>query len=295
MRRTPDYSTHQSQLEAFYASQGCDTTGRKLLPTMMPTTMPVPVISEETPKKLSFFGKLFGRGKDCKKTDLPDQPSPFKGFASGGGGGCCGGGAALAVAGGGGRKSTSKPKMSHPHPSCGHWICEHLHSYEAGHGAIVLPCFNYHSKDGSIEPVVILGFERGSWNLFCEGMKHTDCGCWLECLMRTLREECKLILTRPIQVSDVKLGPIIGTKTPSFYVELDSSMVSHHLSRGVLNAHVASDNANPALPKDYKEIQAIGFFKRRDNDLFSVPGNPHRSTFSDVVRTWLKESSKSSK
>lgn len=287
--------THENLLAAWLKSEGCDpsvpvprrVTGGAGLASA--TTKPGPVISEEKPKKLSFFGKLFGGGKDCKKTDPPDPPSPFTGFAGGGCGGCCGGGAALAVAGGG--KSSSKPKMSHPRPSCGHWICEHLDSYKAGHGAIVLPCFNDRSKDGSIEPVVILGFERGSWNLFCEGMKHTDCGCWLECLMRTLREECKLILTRPIQVSDVKLGPIIGTKTPSFYVELDSSMVSHHLSRGVLNAHVASDNANPALPKDYKEIQAIGFFKRDGKKLVSLPGNPHRSTFSDVVNAWLKESS----
>jgi hypothetical protein len=254
------------------------------------TTKPGTVISEEKPKKLSFFGRLFGGGKDFKKTDPPDPsdpPSPFTGFAGGGGGGC-GGGAALAVAGGG--KSSSKPKMS-PRPSCRHWICIHLDSYKGGHGAIVLPCFNYRSKDGSMKPVVILVFEKGSWNLSCEGMNHADCGCWLACIMRALREECKLFLTRPIQVSDITLGPIIGTKTPSFYVELDSSMVSHDLSRGVLNAHVASDNANPALPKDYKEIQAIGFFMRRDNDLVSVPGNPHRSTFSDVVRTWLKESS----
>jgi hypothetical protein len=69
-------------------------------------------------------------------------------------------------------------------------------------------------------------------------------------------------------------------------------MVSHHLSRGVLNAHVASDNSNLALPKDYKEIGAIGFFKRVGRELVSLPGNPHKSTFSDVVNTWLVESSK---
>jgi hypothetical protein len=256
------------------------------------TTKPGSVISEETPKKKGFFEKLFDGGKDSKKTDPPDPsdpPSPFTGFAGGGGGGC-GGGAALAVAGGG--KSSSKPKMSHPRPLCGHWICKHLDSYKAGHGAIVLPCFNDRSKDGSIKPVVILVFEKGSWNLICEGMNHADCGCWLACVMRALREECKLFLTRPIQESDIKLGPIIGTKTPSFYVELDIMMVSHDLSRGVLNAQVAADNANPALPKDYKEIQAIGFFMRRGNELFSVPGNPHKSKFSDVVDTWLVKSSK---
>jgi hypothetical protein len=110
--------------------------------------------------------------------------------------------------------------------------------------------------------------------------------------MRALREECTLFLTRPIQESDIKLGPIIGTKTPSFYVELDSMMVSHDLSRGVLNAQVAADIANPALPKDYKEIQAIGFFERVGKKLVSLPGNSHRSTFSDVVNTWLVESSK---
>lgn len=279
--------THRSQLEAFYVSQGCDPeTGRQLLPTTMPTTMPAPVISKKKPTKQGFFEKLFG-----KEPEPPDPPSPFTGFAGGGCGGGCGGGAALAVAGGG--KPSSKPKISHPRPSCRHWFCKHLDSYKAGHGAIVLPCFNYRSKDGSIKPVVILVFEKGSWNLICEGMNHADCGCWLACVMRALREECKLILTRPIQESDIKLGPIIGTKTPSFYVELDSSMVSHDLSRGVLNAQVAADNADPALSKDYKEIGAIGFFERVGKKLVSVPGNPHKSTFSDVVDTWLVESSKS--
>lgn len=290
MSRTDKRATHQSLLEAFYVSQGCDLkTGRKLLPTTMLTTIPDPVISEKKSKKMGLFEKLFGGGKGCKEPDPPSPPSPpspFTGFAGGG----CGGGAALAVAGGG--KPTSKPKISHPRPSCGHWICKHLDSNKAGHGAIVLPCFNYRSKDGSIKPVVILVFEKGSWNLICEGMNHADCGCWLACVMRALREECKLFLTRPIQESDIKLGPIIGTKTPSFYVELDSMMVSHDLSRGVLNAQVAADIANPALPKDYKEIQAIGFFERVGKKLVSLPGNSHRSTFSDVVNTWLVESSK---
>jgi hypothetical protein len=72
-------------------------------------------------------------------------------------------------------------------------------------------------------------------------------------------------------------------------------MVSHDLSRGILNAQVAADNANPALTADYKEIQAIGFFERVGKKLVSLPGNPRKSTFSAVVDTWLVESSKSSK
>jgi len=201
----------------------------------------------------------------------------------------------VSVSGGGGASvAGGRKRSSNPPPSCGHLVCKHLRGNKAGHGTIVLPCFNYHSKDGSIKSVVILGFEKGSWNLFCEGMNHADRGCWIACIQRALREECKLLITRTIQVSDITLGPIIGTKTPSFYVELDSTMVSHDLSRGVLNAQVAADNANPALPKDYKEIQSIGFFERVGKKLVSVPGNSHRSTFSDVVRTWLEESSKSS-
>jgi hypothetical protein len=223
-----------------------------------------------------------GRRKVADGTTLSPSLASFVSYV---------GGAAVA----GGREPTSKPKFFHQRPSCEHWICKHLDRYEAGHGAIVLPCFMYHSKDGSTKPVVILGFEKGSWNLFCEGMNHADCGCWLACVMRALREECKLFLTRPIQESDITLGPIIGTKTPSFYVELDSSMVSHDLSRGILNAQVAADNANPALTPDYKEIQAIGFFERVGKKLVSLPGNPRKSTFSAVVDTWLVESSKSSK
>ena len=52
MSGTHRRDTHQNLLTAFFVSQACDPrTGRKFLPTTMPTTMPAPVISEKKPKK----------------------------------------------------------------------------------------------------------------------------------------------------------------------------------------------------------------------------------------------------
>ena len=202
--------------------------------------------------------------------------------AGGGGGAFAGGGAAVASPHHGGGK------RSHPAPTCGHDLCTHLHRDGAGHGAIVLPVFEYHCKDGSKKSVVIIGFEKGSWNLLCERMEGKDIGCWIRTIDRALREEGKIFLSRHLEEADIRLGNLIHT-TPVFYVQLDRSMVTHDLSRGVLNAQVAADKTNPSLSSCYQEIKAIGFFERVGNRLVPLDGNPagYPNTFSPVVRSWL--------
>ncbi len=221
-------------------------------------------------------------------TALSDTPSSAPlpssaGFARGGGGcAVAGGGAAVVSPHHGGSKK------SHPAPTCGHALCTHLQNSDAGHGGIVLLVFEYRCSDGSKKSVVIMGFEKGSWNFFCEKMEHKDKGCWIRTIVRALREEGKIFPSRYLQDSDIKLGKPIG-RTPVFYVQLDRSMVTHDLSRGVLNAQVAADNSNSSLPACYKEIQAIGFFERDGNRLVPLPGNPasYPDTFSRVVQSWL--------
>jgi hypothetical protein len=202
--------------------------------------------------------------------------------AGGGGGAFAGGGAAVASPHHGGGK------RSHPAPTCGHDLCTHLHRDGAGHGAIVLPVFQYKCSDGSKKSVVIMVFEKGFWNLLCEGMEGKDIGCWIRTIDRALREEGKIFLSRHLEEADIRLGNLIRT-TPVFYVQLDRSMVTHDLSRGVLNAQVAVENSNTSLPSCYKEIRAIGFFERVGNRLVPLDGNPagYLNTFSPVVRSWL--------
>jgi hypothetical protein len=207
------------------------------------------------------------------------------GFARGGGGGAVAGGGGGAVA-----ASHHHGGKTHSAPTCGHARCTHLHNTGAGHGAIVLPVFAYVCTDRSKKSVVISGFEKGSWNLFCEKMEGKDNGCFIATVERALREEAKIILSRRLENDDIKLGNPIG-RTPVFYVQLDRSMVTHNLSRGVLNAQVSADNGNPSLPSCYKENQAIGFFERIGYNLVPLPGNPNPSSypniFSRVVQSWL--------
>lgn len=221
---------------------------------------------------------------------LSSAPLPsLSGFARGGGGGGAvargGGGGAVASPHHGGRKKT------HSAPKCGHARCADLHTRRAGHGAIVLPFFEYKFPDGSNKPVIIMGFETrrsgNFWNFFCEKMDKSDHGCWIATIARALREEAKIFLSRNLEDSDIRLDNPIG-KTPVFYVQLDRTMVTHKLSRGVLNAQVAADNSDSRLPDCYKEIQAIGFFERIGNNLVPLDGNPagYPNTFSDVVNTW---------
>lgn len=212
------------------------------------------------------------------------SPPSLAGVARGGGGG--------AVAGGGGAATAASHhhsgKKSHSAPTCGHTLCTHLHGIGAGHGGIVIPYFEYHCKDGSKKSVVIMGFEKGSWNLICEKTENSDYKCWIATIARALREEGKISLSSHLEDSDIKLGNPIG-RTPVFYVQLDRSMVTHDLSRGVLNAQLAADNADPSLPRCYKEIKAIGFFERVGNNLVALPGNPvgYPNTFSPIVQSWL--------
>jgi len=232
------------------------------------------------------FGQLqYAEMHAALLSKLSSACSPsLAGFARGGSGG---GGA---VAGGGGAVAASHTHggKTHSTPTCGHALCTHLHNIKAGHAAIVLPVFEYRCKNGSTKSIVIMGFEKGSWNLFCEKMEDTDNGCWIATIARALREEAKIFPSRYLEDSDIRLGKPIG-KTPVFYVQLDRSMVIHDLSRGVLNAQVAADNSDRSLPPCYKEIQAIGFFERVENRLVPVPGNPAglSNTFSSVVQSWL--------
>ena len=229
------------------------------------------------------------------------RPPSLAGFARGGGGSVAGGGdgavaggGGSAVAGGGGSAVASPHhsggKKPHSAPTCGHSLCTDLHNSDAGHGGIVLPFFEYRCSDGSKKFVVMMGYEKGSWNLFCEKMEDKDRGCWILTVARALKEEGKIDLSRDLEESDISLGKSID-RTPVFYVQLDRSMVTHDLSRGVLNAQVAADNGNPSLPSCYKEIRAIGFFEIIRNNLVPLPGNPNPSSYpnicSRVVQSWL--------
>lgn len=232
------------------------------------------------PQYLEMFSAFSGT---TTSAPLPSSA----GFARGGGGcAVAGGGAAVASPHHGGRKKT------HSAPKCGHALCTHLQNSDAGHGAIVLPVFEYKCSDRSKKSVVIMGFEnrrsRNFWNFFCEEMEDKDKGCWIATIVRALREEGKIFLSRYLEDSDIRLGNPIR-RTPVFYVQLDRSMVTHDLSRGVLNAQVAADNSNTSLLAYYKEIQAIGFFERVGNRLVPLDGNPagYPNTFSDVVNSWL--------
>jgi len=177
----------------------------------------------------------------------------------------------------------------HPAPTCGHTICTHLHNTDAGNGTILLVRFSYKAWDGSTKPVFIMGFERArGWNFFCEKMEDADRGCWIATNMRALREEAKIFLSRPLKESDIILDKFIG-RTPVFLLQLDRTMVTHNLSRRILNAQVAADKANTALPKCYNEIKAIGFFEKDWNRLVHLPDNPssYPNTFSNVVKSYL--------
>jgi len=237
-------------------------------------------------KDASILGFGAAQYAEMRTALLPMLPSstspPMAAFARGGGDG--GGTVASPHHVGAGKKS-------HPSPTCGHAQCTHLHTIRAGHGGIVIPYFEYPCKDGSKKPVMIMGFENrrsgNFWNLLCEKMEDKDKGCWIRTIVRALREEGKIFLSRHLEEGDIKLGKPIG-RTPVFYVKLDRIMVTHDLSCGVLNAQVAADNAS-TLPHCFKEIQAIGLFERVGNNLFPLPGNlsGYPNTFSTVVNSWL--------
>jgi hypothetical protein len=191
----------------------------------------------------------------------------------------------------GGSGSSAKPsggRKKYPAPTCGHAVCKCLDNKDAGHGVILRICFYYKSRDGSTKPVFIMGFEKGReyWNFFCEKMEDADKWCWIAIIERASREEAKVLLSRPLQESDITLDKFIG-RTPVFLLQLDRTMVTHNLSRRILNDHIVADKANKGLPKCYKEIKAIGFFEIVGKHLVPLPDNPpgYPDTFSDVVKS----------
>ena len=235
--------------------------------------------------KDSFFGlENYSKLRDALRPVLTISiPPPIASLARGGGGG-----GAVAFGGGGAAVAASHHhggKKPHSSPTCGHGLCNRLHDEGAGHGGIVIPIFKYHCKDGSKKTVMIMGFEKGSWNFFCEKMEDKDNWCWIETIVRALLEEGKIFLSRHLEEADIKLGKPIG-RTPVFYVELVRSMVTHDLSRRVLNAQVASDNSNRSLPHCFKEIEAIGFIELIGGNLVHLPGNPsgYPNRFSKIVK-----------
>jgi hypothetical protein len=194
----------------------------------------------------------------------------------------------FSVGGGGSSAKHSSSRTKYPDPKCRHAVCKQLHDTHAGHGVILKIRFSYKAPDGSIRHVLIMGLDgvRG-WNFFCEKMEDADKGCWIATIERALREEAKVFLSRPLQESDITLDKLIGT-TPVFLLHLDHTMVTHNLSRTILNNHIAADKANKGLPKCYKEIEAIGFFEMVGKRLVQLPGNPLGSnTFSDVVKSYF--------
>jgi hypothetical protein len=192
-------------------------------------------------------------------------------------------------AGAGSSASSSGGSTKYSAPTCGHSVCKQLHDTRAGHGGILKISFPYKHWNGSTKRVFIMGSEKArGWNFFCEKMEDGDKGCWLAMIQRLLIEEAKIRLSRPLQLSDITLDRIMG-RTPVFLLELERTMVTHNLSRRDLNNHIAADKANKALPKCYKEIEAIGFFEMVGNRLVPLPDNPsgYPDTFSDVVKSYF--------
>ncbi len=209
------------------------------------------------------------------------SPPSLAGVARGGGGAVAGGG-------GGGAAATSLPTVP-----CGHDVCSTMeHLENAGHGVILFPWFMYHDRaSGATFPVVILVHEKGSWNAICERMNHSDKGCWYSTITRALREEGKMKLRKSLKQSDGT--PVRGSlgRTPVWYLQI-GDLVETTLNRATLNARVTSDNADPKLPKDFKEIQAIGFFRQLpDGSLVGLTGNPsvRFDVFSRIVNSLLKD------
>ena len=215
---------------------------------------------------------------------LSSAPPPsLVGFARGGGSG-----GAVAGGGGGGAAATSLPTVP-----CGHDVCSTMeHLENAGHGVILFPWFMYHDRaSGATFPVVILVHEKRSWNAICERMNHSDKGCWYSTITRALREEGKMTLRKSLEQSDGT--PVRGSlgRTPVWYLQI-GDLVKTTLNRATLNARVTSDNADPTLPKDFKEIGAIGFFRQLpDGSLVGLPGNPpvRFDVFSRIVNSLLKD------
>ena len=218
------------------------------------------------------------------QSKLPSSSSPpIARFARGGGSG-----GAVAGGGGGGAAATSLPTVP-----CGHDVCSTMENLEnAGHGVILFPWFMYHDRaSGATFPVVILVHEKRSWNAICERMNHSDKGCWYSTITRALREEGKMTLRKSLEQSDGT--PVRGSlgRTPVWYLQI-GGLVETTLNRATLNARVTSDNADPTLPKDFKEIGAIGFFRQLpDGSLVGLPGNPsvRFDVFSRIVNSLLKD------
>jgi hypothetical protein len=210
---------------------------------------------------------------DCEAADAEDSSftSMFRGLMSGG--------------------EATTPSL--PTVLCGHDVCSTMeHLENAGHGVILFPWFMYHDRaSGATFPVVILVYEKGSWNAMCETMSRSDKGCWYSTITRALREEGKMTLRKSLQPSDGT--PVRGSlgRTPVWYLQI-GDLVETKLNRATLNARVASDNADPKLPKDFKEIQAIGFFRQLpDGSLVGLPGNPsvRFDVFSIIVKSLLAD------
>jgi hypothetical protein len=261
-----------ANFEAFFKEHGCDKTGRPQTTAVPPPSKPV----KNSSNKPGFFSRIVAAfsGDKAKPAPTTSASPPRNSFAHGGG--------SSAIAGGG----VAVPAR-HSATSCRHAVCLHLKNTNAGHGVILVISFIYYCKVGPTKSVIIMVNEKGSWNLPCETMEKKDLGCWLATLERAIREECKIFLSTHLSDSHITLGTSIG-KTPVFYVHLNTDMVKHNLSRGILNAQVAADNRNPILPRCYKEIQAIGFFEKQGTKLVPLDGNPvgYPNKFSDVANSW---------
>lgn len=187
-----------------------------------------------------------------------------------------------------GAAATSLPTVP-----CGHDVCSTMEHFEnAGHGVILFPWFMYHDRaSGATFPVVILVYEKGSWNAICETMSRSDKGCWYRNMQRAIREEGKMTLRKKLEPTDGT--PMRGSlgRTPVWYMQI-GDIVETKLNRATLNARVAADNADPSLPRDFKEIQAIGFFRQLpDGNLVGLPGNPivPSNVFSKIVTSLLAD------
>ena len=266
--------------EAALAPQGYSLLGSKVYSVVSLDTLKTQ--GGKDPSIPGFEAAQYADTKQCILRMLSSaSPPSLVGFAHGGGGAVAGGG-------GGGAAATSLPTVP-----CGHDVCSTMeHLENAGHGVILFPWLMYHDRaSGKTFPVVILVHEKGSWNAICEGMNHSDKGCWYSTITRGLYEEGKIELRKSLKQSDGT--PVRGSlgRTPVWYLQI-GDLVKTTLNRATLNARVTSDNADPKLPKDFKEIGAIGFFRQLpDGSLVGLPGNPpvRFDVFSRIVNSLLKD------
>ena len=140
---------------------------------------------------------------------------------------------------------------------CKHETCANLDRQNAGKGIAVVVLYSYLQY-----PTALLGLERsgpyaGKLNLCAGKMEQQDNNCWLQTLVRELKEEFKIHLKfgpefdAIFRGSDGRLRVFMEGRTPVFVG------VFPNISRRKLNPLIAAANSNPMLPASQKEMAKV--------------------------------------